>query len=79
MPNMCDEDYQDPETHKVPILARPTHGFSVTQLFQLIVGIIPDNCVCYQKPSGVTYSSVFVVDLSYVSCLEDLKADDNGV
>ena len=76
---MCDEDYHDPETRKVPILARPTHGLSVTQLFQLMVGIIPDNCVCYQKPSGVTYSSVFVVDLSCVSCLEDLKADDNGV
>jgi len=78
IPNMCDEDYHDPETCKVPILAKPKHGLSVTQLFQLMVGIVPDNCVCYQKPSGVTYSSVVVVDLSCVSCLEDLKADDNG-
>ena len=30
------------------------------------------------KPVGVKYSSVFVVDLSGISCLEDLRADDNG-
>jgi len=27
---------------------------------------------------GVRYSSGFVVDLSGISCLEDLRADDNG-
>ena len=30
------------------------------------------------KPTGVTYSNL-VFDLSCVSCLEDLRADDNGV
>ena len=45
IPNMCDKDYHDPEMCKVPILTKPKHGFSVTQLFQLMVGIVPDNCV----------------------------------
>ena len=35
--------------------------------------------MCHQKPTGVRYSSVFVVDLSCVGCLDDLRADDNGV
>jgi len=74
-PNICDEDYCD---CKVPILAKPTHSLSVTQLFQLMVDIVPDNCVCYQKAKWRTYSNVFFVDLSCVSWLEDLKADDSG-
>lgn len=32
-----------------------------------------------QKPTSVTYSSVFVIDLSSVWCIDDLRADDNGV
>ena len=79
IPNTCDEDNHDPETRKIPILARPLQGLSVTQPFQLMVGIVPGKSVCHKKPTGVRYSSVFVVDLSCVSCLDDLRADDNGV
>ena len=79
IPDICDEDYHDPETGKLPILARPSQGLSVTQLFQLMVGTVPEKSICHQKPTGVRYSSVFVVDLSCVSCLDDLRADDNGV
>ena len=42
------------------------------------MGILPENCICHQKPVGVRYSSVFVVDLSRLMCLKDLRADDNG-
>ena len=31
------------------------------------------------KPTGITQNSVFVIDLSCIRCLEDLRADDNGV
>ena len=75
---MITDDYHDPLTRKVPILARPPHGLSVKQLFQLMVGSLPEHLICHQKPVGVRYSSVFVVDLSVVTCLEDLRADDNG-
>ena len=44
-----------------------------------MVGTLPENCICDQKkPVGVRYNSVFVVDLSKVSCLVDLRADNNG-
>ena len=76
--NMITDDYHDPLTRKVPILARPPHGLSVKQLFQLMVGSLPEHLICHQKPVGVRYSSVFVVDLSVVTCLKDLRADDNG-
>ena len=76
--NMNEDDYHDPSTQKVPVLARPPHGLLVKQLFQLMVGTLPENRICHQKPVGVRYSSVFVVDLSGISCLEDLRADDNG-
>ena len=78
IPNMNEDDYHDPSTRRVPVLARPPHGLSVKQLFQLMIGTLPENRICQQKPVGVKYSSVFVVDLSGVSCLEDLRADDNG-
>ena len=43
-----------------------------------MVGSLPEHLICHQKPVGVRYSSVFVVDLSGVTCLEDLRADNNG-
>ena len=41
--------------------------------------MFPRNRICTRKPTGVTFSSVYVVDLSCVHRLEDLRADDNGV
>ena len=79
IPNVCVGEYHDKETRAIPIMARPANGLSVKQLFQIMIGEVPSNCVCHRKPTGVTYSSVFVIDLSCVSCLEDLRADDNGV
>ena len=79
IPNICVDEYHDKETCNVPILARPANGLSVKQLFQVMVGEVPQDRICRRKPTGVTYSSVFVVDLSCVSCLDDLRADDNGV
>ena len=48
------------------------------QLFQLMIGAVLESRVCNQKPVGVQYSSVFVVDPSCVSSLDDIRADDNG-
>jgi len=39
----------------------------VTELFNLMVGAIPKEKICKQTPTGVTYSSVFVVDLLHIS------------
>ena len=77
-PDMCENDFHDPDMHSLPILARQPSGLMVTQLFNLMVGTIPEEKICKHKPTGVTYSSVFVVDLSHISKIEDLKADDNG-
>ena len=79
IPNVCVGEYHDKETRAIPIMARPANGLLVKQLFQIMIGEVPSNCVCHRKPTGVTYSSVFVIDHSCVSCLEDLRADDNGV
>ena len=46
IPNMITDGYHDPLTRKVPILARPPHGFSVKQLFQLMVGSLPEHLIC---------------------------------
>ena len=43
-----------------------------------MIGTVPANHICHRKPTSVTYSSVFVVDLSCVRCIDDLHADDNG-
>ena len=43
-----------------------------------MIGTLPENGICHQKPVGVRHSSVFVVYLSGVSCLEYLRADDNS-
>ena len=50
----------------------------MTQLFTLTIGSVPPDKVCTCKPTSVTYSSVFVVDLSCVKSINDLRADDNG-
>ena len=44
-----------------------------------MIGAIPPNCICYRKPTSVTYSSVFIINLSSVHCIDDLRADDNSV
>ena len=54
-------------------------GLSVLQLFTLAIGSVPANRICCRKPTAVTYSSVFVVDLTCVRCIDDLRADVNGV
>ena len=78
IPNVCD-DFHDPSTKAVPILARPQQGLTVDQLFALMVGAVPADRICSRKPTSVRFSAVFVVDLSRVSSLDDLRADDNGV
>ena len=78
IPDICD-DYHDPETRKLPILAHQIEGLGVTQLLTLMIGSVPPDRICTRKPTGVIQNSVFVVDLSCVRCLEDLRADDNGV
>ena len=78
IPNVGKNDYHDPGVHMLPILARPFQGLSVPQLFQLMIGSVPMDRICYRKPTGVVYNSVFVVDLSSIIRIEDLRADDNG-
>ena len=41
--NVNDDDYHDPTTKSLPVLARPSQGLSVTQLFTLMVGTVPAN------------------------------------
>ena len=55
------------------------NGLGVTQLFTLTIGSVPPSKICTRKPTSVTYSSVFVVDLSCIKYIDDLRADDNGV
>jgi len=44
-----------------------------------MIGTVPADRICKRKPTAVRYSAVFVVDLSCVNSIEDLRADDNGV
>ena len=44
-----------------------------------MIGTVPADRICHRKPTSVTYNGVFVVDLSCVHCIDDLRADDNGV
>ena len=77
--NVKEDDYHDTAAKCVPVLARPLQGLNVTQLFTLMLGKIPADCICKRKPTSVTYSSVFVIDLTCVKWIDDLRADDNGV
>ena len=42
IPNVS-TDYHDPESHTIPILARPVQALTVTQLFQLMIVAIPQK------------------------------------
>ena len=59
IPNVTDH-YHDPITRQLPILARPLERLNVNQLFTLMIGAIPPNCICYRKSTSATYSNVFV-------------------
>ena len=63
----------------IPVLARPKRGFTVNQLFTLMIGTLLSDLICHRKPTSVTYSGMFAVDLTCVHCIDDLRADDNGV
>ena len=73
------DDYHDPITRQLPILGCPLEGLDVNQLFTLMIGTVPPKRICYRKPTSITYCSVFVIDLSSVHCIDDLRTDDNGV
>ena len=75
---MYEDDFHDPAIQSLPILTRQPSGLTVTQLFNVMVGTIPQEKICKRKPTGVTYSGVFVVNLSHIPQIEDFKADDNG-
>ena len=60
-------------------MAHPLEGLDVNQLFTLMIGTVPSNRICYRKPTSITYSSVFVINLLSVHCIDDLRADDNGI
>ena len=79
IPSVKDDDYHDPETKRLPVLSRTASGLGVTQLFTLTIGSVPPSKICTRKPTSITYSSVFVVDLTCVKSIDDLRADDNGV
>ena len=44
-----------------------------------MIGTVPADHNCHGKPTSVTYNGVFVVDFSYVHCINYPHADDNGV
>ena len=79
IPNVNDNDYHDPNLKSIPVLARPKTGLTVNQLFTLMIGTLPSDRICHRKPTSVTYSGVFVVNLTCVHCIDDLRAHDNGV
>ena len=49
-------DYHDFE-HNVPVLSRMKDCLSVVQLFTLMFGSVPADCICCKKPTAVTNSS----------------------
>ena len=59
IPNITNDNYHDPARRSVPVLAHPLQGLSVAQLFTLMIGTVPANCICHRKPTSVTYNSVF--------------------
>ena len=77
IPDVTDNDFHD-ESKCISVLSRMPDGLSVHQLFSLMIGAVPADQICHRKPTPVTYSSVFVIDLNCVRCIDDLRADDNG-
>ena len=77
IPSVIDNDYHD-EARLLPILSRTLEGLTVLQLFTLMIGAVPGDRICRKKPTAITYSSIFVIDLLSVHCIDDLRADDNG-
>jgi len=43
-----------------------------------MIGSVPADYICHKKSTAIKYSSVFVVDLACVWCIDDLCSDDNG-
>lgn len=46
IPNVCTGEYHDRGAKAIPILARPANGLSVKQLFQIMIGEVPNDCIC---------------------------------
>ena len=79
LPIVNHNDYHDPTVKSLSVLAMPKLGLTVNQLFTMMIGTLPADCICHRKPTSVTYNGVFVVDLSCVHCIDYLRANDNGV
>ena len=62
-----------------PVYKDTKTGISSKEVMDICVGQnVPEEKICSRVPTGITESTVFVVDLEAVQ-FQDLTVDDNGV
>lgn len=73
----CTTKYHN-DNKKTPIYSTPTEALTAVEIFKLAFGEEEEKHACTEKPVGVIYNSVFIINLDKID-LQSLYADDNGV
>jgi hypothetical protein len=66
------------DSRDTPIYSKPTEALTAIEIFKLAFGEEGEGYACTEKPIGVRYNSVFIINLDKID-LRSLYADDNGV
>lgn len=73
----CTPKYHN-DNKETPIYSTPTEALTAVEIFKLTFGEKEEKYACTEKPVGVRYNSVFIINLDKID-LRSLYADDNGV
>lgn len=73
----CTTKYHN-DNKETPIYSTPTEALTAVEIFKLAFGEEEEKYACTEKPVGVRYNSVFIINLDKID-LQSLYADDNGV
>lgn len=72
----CTPKYHN-DNKETPKYSTPTKALTAVEIFKLAFGEKEEKYACTEKPVGVRYNSVFIINLDKID-LRSLYADDNG-
>ena len=76
----CVFHYSDQCDSKQPIYEHPPKRYTAERILQILLDpSIPKEKICKLKPSNITSSATFVVDVCHLKCVDDIKKDDFGI
>ena len=67
------------EGKHLPILSEKIETLSIERVYNILIGEKDNDNICEKVPHGIETSASFLIDISKLNCLDDLKSNDGEV